>query len=231
MNCNSCTNRRCPLNMYCLPDWLGYTQNNKSSLYLPVNYPIFNAGELVRGIYILCSGKAKVMLEKKTNNVDIIRLAGYGQVLGHRGFSEKMVYPISAKTIDESEIAYISNEDFFKLVRENKDLAMYMMMFFADELLMSEQTFQISGIKTSREKVAYALVRVINAFQYADITCKQIDFGLSFHELATFAEISYSTFLRVLTNLIEEGILIKRTRKYYVADEAALVKIAGIDIQ
>lgn len=217
--------------MYCLPDWLAYTQNNKSSLYLPDNYPIFNAGELVRGIYILCSGKAKVMLEKETNNVDLIRLAGSGQVLGHRGFSEKMVYPISAKTLCESEIAYISNEDFFKLVRENKDLAMYMMMFFADELLMSEQTFQISGMKTSREKVAYALVRIINAFSYTDITNKQIDFGLSFHELATFAKISYSTFLRVLANLTEEGILLKRTEEYYIADEVALVKIAGIEIQ
>jgi CRP/FNR family transcriptional regulator len=217
--------------MYCLPDWLAYTQNNKSSLYLPVNYSIFKAGELVRGIYILCSGKAKVMLEKETNNVEIIRLAGSGQVLGHRGFSEKMVYPISANTLKESEIASISNEDFFKLVRENKDLAVYMMMFFADELLMSEQTFQISGMRTSREKVAYALVRVINAFKYADPTSRQIDFGLSLHELATFAKISYSTFSRVLAKFIEEGILRKRTWKYYVADEAAISKLAGIEIQ
>lgn len=231
MNCSSCTNKRCPINMYCLPDWLAYTQNNKSSLYLPVNYSIFKAGELVRGIYILCSGKAKVMLEKETNNVEIIRLAGSGQVLGHRGFSEKMVYPISANTLKESEIASISNEDFFKLVRENKDLAVYMMMFFADELLMSEQTFQISGMRTSREKVAYALVRVINAFKYADPTSRQIDFGLSLHELATFAKISYSTFSRVLAKFIEEGILRKRTWKYYVADEAAISKLAGIEIQ
>lgn len=230
MNCNNCTNRSCPINMYCLPDWLAYTQNNKSSLYLPVDYSIFKAGELVRGIYILCSGKAKVMVEKEKNNVEIIRLAGSGQVLGHRGFSEKMVYPISAKTLNESEIASISNEDFFKLVRENKDLAVYMMMFFADELMMSEQTFQISGMQTSREKVAYALVRVINAFRYADHNSRQIDFGLSLHELATFAKISYPTFSRVLAKFIEEGILKKRTWSYYVTDEVALADLAGIEM-
>ncbi|MDP2722705.1 MAG: Crp/Fnr family transcriptional regulator [Bacteroidales bacterium] len=214
-----------------MPDWLAYTQNSKSSLYLPANYSIFNAGELVKNIYILCSGKAKVTLEKETNKVDIIRLAGSGQVLGHRGFSEKMVYPISAKTLNESEIASISNEDFFKLVRENKDLAVYMMMFFADELLLSEQTFQISGMRTSQEKVAYTLVRVINAFGYADNTSRQIDFGISLHELATFANISRTSFSRTLAKFIEEGILRKRIWNYYVADEAALAKLAGMEIQ
>ena len=231
MNCNNCTNKRCPINMYCLPDWLAYTQNSKSSLYLPANYSIFNAGELVKSIYILCSGKAKVMLEKETNKVDIIRLAGSGQVLGHRGFSEKMIYPISAKTLNESEIASISNEDFFKLVRENKDLAVYMMMFFADELLLSEQTFQITGMRTSREKVAYTLVRMINAFSYANNTSRQIDFGLSLHELATFAKISRSNFSRVLAKFIEEGVLRKHIWNYYVADEAALANLAGMEIQ
>lgn len=231
MNCNSCTNKRCPINMYCLPNWLEYTQKTKSTLYLTKNHSIFKAGELVRGIYILCSGKAKVMMEKEKCNVEIIRLAGSGQVLGHRGFSEKMVYPISAKTLNESEIASISNEDFFKLVRENKDLAIYMMMFFADELLMSEQTFQIYGTQTSRAKVAYTLVLVINAFRYADHNTKQIDFGLSLHELATFAKVSYSAFSRVLAKFVEEGLLVKKTWKYYVADEAALSNLAGVEIK
>ena len=85
MNCNSCTNTRCPINSYCLPEWLAYTQKNKSVLYLTKNHSIFNEGDLVKGIYILCSGKSKVTLKYETNNHGIIRLPGSGQVLGHRG--------------------------------------------------------------------------------------------------------------------------------------------------
>ena len=139
MDCTNCTNNECFINQYCLPKWLEYTQYNKTSKHISSSKTIFSEGDLVRGIYVICSGKVKVLLKTSKGKENIIRIAGPGQVLGHRGFSDNMVYPITGKTLIESEIAYIPNEDFFKLIRVNKDLAYYMMMFFADELLRSEQ--------------------------------------------------------------------------------------------
>ncbi|NQU34299.1 MAG: Crp/Fnr family transcriptional regulator [Bacteroidetes bacterium] len=231
MDCRDCINTRCPINNTCLPEWLQYTQNNKSSIYASVGQSIFNEGDLVRGIYIICSGKAKVLMDNDIGKERIIRVAGTGQVLGHRGFSETMVYPISAKTIIESEIAYISNEDFFKLIRSNNDLAIYMMMFFADELLKSEQLLRAAGMRTSKEKVANALVRVINAFGYTDNKGKQIDLGLNLQELASFAAISYSTLSRVLTGFLQTGILKKMEKKYYLVDETMIEQLACMEIQ
>ena len=120
MDCRNCTNNRCFLNKYCLPDWLGYAQHHKISKFYSSDKTIFSAGDLVRGIYIICSGKAKVLLaDNLVNNKvgnNIIRIAGDGQILGHRGFSEDMIYPITAETLAESEISYLSNEDFFKYI-------------------------------------------------------------------------------------------------------------------
>jgi len=229
MDCTNCTNNKCFINSYCLPEWLEYTQHHKTSKYISASKTIFTAGDLVRGIHVICSGKVKVLLKTSERKEDIIRVAGHGQVLGHRGFSDNMVYPISGITLIESEIAYIPNEDFFKLIRANKDLAFYMMMFFADELLRSEQKLRVIGLKSSIEKVASALVMVINAFGYKNEKSKLIDMGVSLRELANFATVANPTLTRVLNTLKKDGIIGGVENEIRIFDEDALRSIARME--
>lgn len=230
MDCRDCPNNKCFIQKYCLPEWLDYTQLYKTSKYISASRTIFSEGELVSGIHVICSGKVKVLLRTDKGKEHLIRIAGNGQVLGHRGFSENMVYPISAKTLVESEIAYIANEDFFKLIRANKDLSFYMMMFFADELLRSEQKLRVHALKSSREKVAAALVMIINAFGFKKKGNNQIDLDMSFRELANFATIAFPTLTRVLNALKQEGILTNKKEELFVLDEPGLRKLARLEI-
>lgn len=227
MDCRNCPNTQCFIQKHCLTTWLEYTQHYKTSKQISAAKTIFSEGDLVTGIYVLCSGKVKVLLKTSKEKENIIRIAGQGQVLGHRGFSEKMVYPISAKTLIESEVAYISNEDFFKLIRANKDLSFYMMMFFADELLRSEQKLRVYALKSSKEKVASALIMVLNAFGFKDEKTKLIDLGLNLRELANFATISYPTLLKVLDNLCQDGIIGNIDNGLCLLNESALSNLAN----
>jgi CRP-like cAMP-binding protein len=140
-----------------------------------------------------------------------------------------MVYPISAATITESEIAFISNENFFKLIRANKDLAFYMMMFFADELLRSEQKNMTNVLQSSNEKVAAALIRVINSFGYSNKETNQIDLGMSLQDLANFSMISYPALTKVLNTLCREEIIEKTGNKLCVLNESALRSLARME--
>jgi len=229
LDCRDCPNNKCFIQKYCLPEWLDYTQLYKTSKFISASKTIFSEGQLVSGIHVICSGKVKVLLRTDKGKEHIIRIAGTGQVLGHRGFSENMIYPISAKTLVESEIAYIPNEDFFKLIRANKDLSFYMMMFFADELLRSEQKLKVHALKSSREKVAAALVIIINAFGFRKRGNNQIDLDMSFRELANFATIAYPTFIRVLTALKQEHILAIKKEEIELLDETTLRRLAKLE--
>jgi CRP-like cAMP-binding protein len=229
MNCTDCPNKECFLNKFCISEWLEYSQHHKTSKYISAAKTIFTEGDLVEGIYIICNGKAKVTSKNSKEKESIIRIAGSGQVLGHRGFSEKMVYPISADTLIESEIAYLSNDDFFKLIRANKDLAFHLMMFFADELLRSEHRFRTQNLNSSKAKVASALLMVIEAFGYKDDTTKHIDMGMSLRELAIFATISYPTLSRTLTTFTQDGVIGNIKNEFCLLDESALKELAGED--
>lgn len=230
MDCRNCNNIKCFIKRNCLPGWLEYTQVQKTSKLVSAEKRIFSVGDLVNGIYVVCSGKIKVLLsEVGDNEPDIIRIAGDGQIVGHRGFCENMLYPVSAVTLIESEIAFIPNEDFFKLIRANKDLAFYMMMFFADELMKSDQKLRVKSLLSSREKVASAIIMIINAFGYKDEKIKILDLGLSLRELANFASLSQQTLNRVLKILDSEGIIDINESEICIRSEDALRSMAMQD--
>ena len=230
MDCRNCTNNRCFLNKYCLPDWLGYAQHHKISKFYSSDKTIFSEGDLVRGIYMICSGKAKVILGNNKVGNNIIRIAGDGQILGHRGFSDDMIYPITAETLTESEISYLSNEDFFKLVMENKDLAFHMMMFFADELLKSEQKLSLVKSQSPVEKVVFALLIIIQVFGFSDEKTKKIDLGMNFNDFASFAKISNSKLKSVIISLINDKIIDRVNGDIFLLNETELRKLSKLEV-
>lgn len=229
MDCRDCPNTRCYINNNCLGSWLEFIEKFKTRKLISSGLKVFSEGDLVTGIYVVCSGKLKILM--KTNQADesIIRLAGAGQVLGHRGISNEMVYPISAETLEDSELAFIPNEEFFKLVRNNNDLSFYMLMFFADELMRSEQKFRLHTLKSDQEKVASSICLILDTFGYKEDKKNHVDAGMEISELANFAEISKSTLKKVFSLLTEAGFIEWADESIIVKDEVALRKMAYMD--
>jgi CRP/FNR family transcriptional regulator, cyclic AMP receptor protein len=97
MDCRDCLNSKCFIQKYCLPGWLEYIQNNKTRKYFSAAKSLFSEGDLVKGSHVICEGKVKVLLNHGKGNEHIIRIAGQGQIIGYRGFSEKMVSKLLPK--------------------------------------------------------------------------------------------------------------------------------------
>ncbi len=229
MDCRNCKNLECFINKYCLSGWLEYAEQRKTRKFLSASETIFSEGDHVSGIFVVCSGKVKILL-KTSQEEKIIRLAGRGQVLGHRGFSDDMIYPISAKTLDDSEIAYIPNEDFFRLIRANKDLAFYMMMFFADELFKSEAKLKVNELSSPQEKLSASLLLITKAFGYKDRRSKLVDLCISSKDLANFARISHKSLTTTLSNLERDGMIRRDKVGLYINDSAALKALAKMEL-
>ena len=206
--------------------WLEFVQNFKTRKLFSAGLKVFSEGDLVSGIYIICSGKVKITMKTDDSIERIIRLAGEGQVLGHRGMSTNMTYPISAETLTSSELADIPNEDFFKLLRNNADLSFYMMMFFADELRRSEQKYRLRTLKSVNEKVASSICMIIDAFGYKEGETSEVDLSMKLSDFSNFAEISILSLSNVLKYFSRLNIINWVDNEIYVINEHALREIA-----
>ncbi len=226
MDCRNCENKKCILLQNCSINWLEYVQQVKIISHLASEKKIFSEGDLVHGIYIVCSGKVKLSMRVNNNQDDILRLAGQGQILGHRGFYGDMKYPVSAKTIVQSEVVFIPNDDFIKLVRKNSELALFLILFYSSELLQSDRKLMLNTNISNQEKILFALQRVYNAFGEEKENKMWMNLGLDLDSLANFASVSPEDLIEVLDKLKSESKLELEGEKINIIDKEFFMSYA-----
>ncbi len=220
MDCRNCENTQCFINRNCSEEWLQYVQKVKTISNIFERKRIFTEGEIAQGIFVVCEGKVMLSMQIDRMSHEVIRLAGAGQILGHRGFYHEMQYPVSAETLTQSEIAFIPYDDFLKLVRKNVDLSSYLTSFFASELLQSDRKHRLNATNAIREKVEFALWRIYEAYGFEESEKTFLIPGLDLDSLANFASVSPEDLIDTLDELKEESILWLEDERINVIDKA-----------
>jgi len=180
---------------YCTKEWQEFINFHKESLSFKKGEYIFKAGEDTTGLYIIESGKLKVTYKQYDGSERLIRLATSGDVLGHRGFGGNWTYPISALTLDNTEVSFIPVKTFNTVAKANPLFTYHLMMFFAEELRVSESKIKHYPVKNL---VAQAIVGNYKAFGFESAKSKKLSYTLSRKDIASKAGTTYETVVRTL---------------------------------
>ena len=71
----------------------------------------------IKGIYEICSGKIKVVSSYGTKLERIVNLATVEQILGYHGLGGDMIYPVTAITLEKSQVTFLPIDIFYKAVK------------------------------------------------------------------------------------------------------------------
>lgn len=159
VNCINCNNQ-CFLKL-CKPKYLK-EMPTKQYIVKKDEY-LFKEGEPVTEMYFIQHGKVKVVSTGLDGKRQIVRLAGNGQIVGHRGYKNE-IYSISAIALEESRVCSINNDTLYGIMKKNFDLVHNLMMFYSLELRKSELRAKCFAQMTVKEKVAYALLYIKETF-------------------------------------------------------------------
>lgn len=215
-SCKQCDIEHCFIKQYCDDEWLSLLEMHKSVIDFPKGSRIFSEGQSVQGIYIIYSGKVKVLSSFDHKTERIIRLASDGDLLGHRGFGGDDTYPISAETLTPTKIAFIPTHIFMNIVKANHKLTYHMMLFFAEELRTSEGNMRKLSHLSVKARVACSLMLNANVFGYNEEG--SLAFTLSRKDLANLAATTYETVIRSLKELAKENIIQLHGKSIQVID-------------
>src|SRR5882762_8727365 len=83
-----CDLESCFLCTRCLPEWKPAIAGHRDSYHISKGETIFTEGDRVQGIYFICSGKVKVHKQWGAEKELILRIAGTGDLVGHRELQE-----------------------------------------------------------------------------------------------------------------------------------------------
>jgi CRP/FNR family cyclic AMP-dependent transcriptional regulator len=88
---------------------------------------IMAAGDQIDSLYIVISGRLKVMMSDADGKEVILSLIGPGEFFGEMGLIDDSPRSASVVTIEPCELLSISKRDFKKCLAENFDMAMAVM--------------------------------------------------------------------------------------------------------
>jgi len=227
--CENCTLSKCFINRHCSAEWKPLITFYKTSADYPAGATIFSEGDIVKGIYQIYSGKIKVVTSVNGDKERIVRLATTGQILGHRGLGGDMIYPVSAITLEPSQVTFIPIDIFYKAVKANANLAFQMMIFYADEFKMTEKRMKMMASMSAKEKVAVSIMTIIKAFGFDPNNPQMLDFTPSRKDIASIAGTTYETVIRVLHSLEKSKIIVQEGKSIRVLNLEYLQSLCKMD--
>ena len=100
----------------------------------PRNTILFAEGKPVRGLYLLCDGRAKLSICSELGRRLMLRVAGPGEVLGLGAALSNTPYEVTAELLDASQIVFIRRKELMKFLREHPEVCMQVVRMLSQDL-------------------------------------------------------------------------------------------------
>jgi CRP-like cAMP-binding protein len=220
-NKNGCDLKSCFLCKHCMPEWIPAIGTHRKNFHFKKGELIFSEGDLVMGIYFVYNGKVKIHKKWGSEKELIIRFAATGDLFGHRGLGHDNHYPISATTLEPTDVCFIDLEFFRSSLRMNYNFINELMLFFADELQESERKMRNLAHMQVKGRIAHALLALKEKFGLTGQGA--IDILLSRQDLASFAGTTYETVFRIINELARDEVIRLEGKSIVIGDQDKLI--------
>ena len=172
----------------------------QTALY-PRRAVLFVEGESPRGLFVLCSGRARLTANSRDGHSITLRLVEQGEVLGLSSVVSNSPYLTSAETVQPSQVSFIPRLRFLQLLRSSPDAAMSVAKHLSMELHKAwEQTRLIALAPSAQAKLAQFLLEC--AEQRGQRTAEGIHLPLNMthEEIARYIGSSRESVSRILSD-------------------------------
>src|SRR5216110_136153 len=120
---------------------------------------LFVEGEQPRGVFILCSGRAKLTTSSSEGKTLIVKIAEVGEVLGASATILGKPYEVSAETIEPSQLNFIKREDFVRFLQSHVEVCMHTAQQLSEKYQSAQREIRSLGLsQTTSEKLARLLL-------------------------------------------------------------------------
>lgn len=225
-NCLSCTLRQtCD---FCdLPASVMAQFNAMGHLTIyPANATLLLEGQMPRGVYIACSGRAKLSVQSRDGKTIILRIAGDRQVLGLSAVVLGGPSPITVTTIELCQVKFIERDSFLRLIEKNSQAAIACAMMLARDIATSfDDVHDLLLARSSTEKLARLLLSwVSNEPRNREI---RVSTEFTHEEIAQMIGSSRETVTRLLSDMKRKDLIRVEGATLVIPNRIALQAIAS----
>lgn len=191
---------------------------------------IFYEGNQAFGLYCVYSGRIKLYKTGVDGRLQIVRIAGPGDLLGYRAMFSDEPYTATAEAVEDATICCIDKNAFFPVLAKHPDLAMNIIKKLARELRQAEDLATSIAQKSVRERMAELLLILKETYGKKSQNGVLIDLKLSREELAEMIGVTQETAIRLLSEFKKDGMIEIKKRDITILQPQSLLDTARLEI-
>lgn len=187
-----------------LQDLIPIIHASKATTYA-ANTPLFSRGDAATHFFFIISGSVRLYRITADGKEKVIEIIRKGETFAEAVALVDKPYPVSANTLDETEMIQIPAEMLQNIISENGELALKMLSSLSLRLHKFVNDIHALSLSTAQQKVAGYFL----AFLSDEDTPQHIELPSKKAILASRLGLQPETFSRVLRDLKKQDIIIE----------------------
>jgi CRP/FNR family transcriptional regulator, cyclic AMP receptor protein len=137
------------------PDAVGGLDQIRFTGVYPKGSLLFVEGEQPRGVFILCSGRAKLTTTSTEGRTLIVKIVNAGEILGASAAILDRPYEVSGETLEPSQVNFIRRDDFLRFLTTFPEACMHTALALSEKYEAAQREIRSLGLaQTTSEKLA-----------------------------------------------------------------------------
>ena len=189
---------------------------------------IFLEGEAPEALYIIRTGKVKVLRHSTDGKDVVLRVGGVGQLLGTVAVFDGGGYPGTAQVIEECTALVIARNDCLTLVNRYPVFALAVISDLGSRLRSSAEQIRSLAVERVEQRIARVLLKLAETAGSDSPEGRVIEMPLTRQDVADMTGTTVETAIRVMSKFRRLELIKTRRGKVVLVELAALQEIAEV---
>ena len=206
-------------------DWEKVADLFSERQYLRDDY-IFLEGEAPEALYVVRTGKVKVVRHSTDGKDVVLRVVSLGQMLGTVAVFDGAGYPGTAQVIEDCSVLVISRNDCLTLVNRYPVFALAVIADMGNRLRSSAEQIRSLAVERVEQRIARVLLKLSESAGSETTEGRVIEMALTRQDVADMTGTTVETAIRVMSKLRRNGLIRTRRGKVVLVDVPSLQDIS-----
>jgi CRP/FNR family transcriptional regulator len=187
---------------------------------------IFLEGEAPEALYVVRTGKVKVVRHSTDGKDVVLRVAGQGELLGTVATFDGSGYPGTAQAIEDCVLLVIARNDCLTLVSRYPVFALAVIDSLGARLRSSAEQIRSLAVERVEQRIARTLLKLAETAGSDVPDGRLIEMPLTRQDVADMTGTTVETAIRVMSKFRRMELIRTRRGKTVLVDRESLLKIS-----
>lgn len=224
-NCATCPIREEHLFCNLSPAAVQKLNEIKSTAIYPKSAMLFLEGQQPRGVFILCTGKAKLSTSSSEGKTIITNISEAGDVLGLNATISNRPYEVTAEMIEPGQANFITRDALFEFLRLHGEVALRVAQQLSRNYYSAYEEIRTLGLASSPAEKFAKLLLSWNSAKEKGNGPVQLKLTLTHEEIAEMIGTTRETVSRLFSDFKKKQLVQIKGSTLVLRNKTALEKL------